>query len=134
MHMRALQFLIVFLTPALVAAQPASSKAAPAASRAVSDPLGRSTPRGAVKGFLRAARDNNYEAAAQFLEGYRDPKLARQLQAVLDAALAVNLNEISDDPAGRFDTGLGGERERIGAVRVGGATLDIVLRRVNGLW
>jgi MscS family membrane protein len=125
--MRVPTFLILFLTSALAGAQPATSNA-------VADPLGRSTPRGTVKGFLVAARDNNYELASQFLEGYRDPKLAHQLQAVLDAALSVNLNEISDEPAGRFDAGLGAERERIGAVRVAGATLDIVLRRVNGVW
>lgn len=119
---------VLLLIPTLAVSQTTSTKTAPP------DPLGRGTPRGAVKGFLRAARDNNYGLASEYCDGYRNAALARQLQRVLDAALSVNLNEISDEPSGRLDDALDPERERIGTVRVNGTVLDVVLRRVNGLW
>src|SRR3954468_19554877 len=45
--------------------KPAPSQAAPAET--VQDPLGRSTPRGTVLGFLTAAYAHKYETAAQYL-------------------------------------------------------------------
>lgn len=96
-----------------------------------SDSLGRSTPRGTVMGFLRAAHDNNYALAAQYLESSRDPELARQLKTVLDAALQVNLNDISDEAAGRIGDAEPLDRQRIGTVHVGETSLDIMLHRVN---
>ena len=117
--------LVLFLvTPAVLLAQ------APA-PKAPEDALGRSTPRGTVIGFLQAARENNYLLATQYLESIRDPRLAEQLKTVLDSALEVNLNEVSDDPAGRIDDGLTLDRERIGTVRVSGNSLDIMLHRVS---
>jgi MscS family membrane protein len=120
----------LYLVTAVILTCFASSAQAPAA-QTDADSLGRSTPRGAVKGFLHAADDNNYALAAQYLESSHNPQLAEELKAVLDAALQVNLNDISDDPAGRIEDALPIDRERIGTVRVGGTSLEIVLHRVN---
>ena len=120
-HMRLALFLI---TPAVLLAQAPPLKAP-------SDALGRSTPRGTIKGFLQAAYDNNYALAAQYFESSRDPQLARQLKTVLDTALQVNLNDVSDEPAGRIEDALPLDRQRIGTVRAGGSSLDIVVHRVN---
>lgn len=123
-------------TPGILATllvAPLLSAQAPA-GKAVADLLGRSTPRGAVRNFLRAAHDHKYSLATQFLEWGRDQELAKQLEAVLDTALSASLNDISDEPGGRADNSLPGERERIGAAHVGASSLDIVLHRVNGVW
>ena len=127
------RLLIVLLITSLLNAQLPSAKP-PATAKADADPLGRSTPRGTVVGFLRAAHENKYGLAVQYLESPRDSEVAKQLAAVLDAALLVNLNDISADPYGRLSDSLLPDRERVGTVHVGGATLDIMLHRVNSTW
>ncbi|HTF65927.1 MAG TPA: hypothetical protein VK638_24885, partial [Edaphobacter sp.] len=70
---------------------PAKASAAAAQSEAPKDALGRTTPRGAVLGFLSAAREGDYELAARYLNTRRRGKaatdLARQLFVVLDRRL-----------------------------------------------
>src|SRR5215203_3689376 len=60
---------------------------APAPAR--KDPLGRETPRGAVRGFLNAGRSGRPELAVQYLRtsltGDRATALGQQLFVVLDA-------------------------------------------------
>ena len=74
---------------ALPKAAPAS--AAPAQAEAPKDSLGRTTPRGTVLGFLTAARDKNYDLAAEYLDtrlrGKAAADLAHELSVVLDQRL-----------------------------------------------
>ena len=82
-----------------------SSPAAPNADvQPVVDPLGRSTPRGTVLGFLMAGRKGDDDRAAMYLDARQSPKaaaaLAAQLFVVLDRRLPAHLNELSDRPEG----------------------------------
>ena len=87
-------------------APPASAPTAPDAAAAqpapVTDSLGRSTPRGTVRGFLDAARSGDIARAAQYLDTHRSDagELARRLFVVLDARLPARLLRISDEPEG----------------------------------
>jgi len=96
---------------------PAPQEAPPAVA---SDPSGRDTPRGAVLGFLEAARDGDYALASRFLDtrlrGTAAEDLARQLFVVLDARLPPRLTQISDQPEGSREDPLEPDRERIGTV------------------
>src|SRR5690242_16487198 len=64
------------------------------------DVLGRETPRGAVMGFLSAARKGNGDVAALYLNtplrGENAQVLWRQLAAVLNQRLPARINQISD--------------------------------------
>lgn len=61
-------------------------------------------PRGAVLGFLAAARKGNMEVASQFLNtrlrGAAAERLAQQLFTVLDRRLPPRLQQLSDRPEG----------------------------------
>ncbi len=63
------------------------------------DPLGRSTPRGTVLGFIRAGNRGDYEQAANYLDtrqhGDLAQELARQLQTILDRETSIDLNRVS---------------------------------------
>jgi MscS family membrane protein len=84
------------------------------------------TPRTLVQAFLRAAGKGQYGEAAQLAfpklatgPGFDDPvRTARQLKAVLDNYLDVDLDQISDHPNGRLDDRLGQEVEEIGRIPV----------------
>ncbi len=111
-----------------------------AARGAASDPLGRSTPRGTVLEFLRAAQDHNFAAAAQYLEageGAASPAnagsrtLASELKTVLDRRLDINLAAISDDPQGNMTDGLPPDTELIGTVATDQGSVPVTLHRVS---
>ncbi len=106
---------------------------------APADPLGRSTPRGTVLGFLQAAQDHNYQLAAQYLEdghsaanpdssASRD--LASQLKTVLDRRLNVDLADVNDTPAGNLADGLAAGSELIGTVATSAGPVQVTLQRV----
>lgn len=123
-------------------AEPAPPHAAPAAdadaadspaegARDLHDPA---APVGAVRGFIDAARDGDYEKAAQYLnlEGGRragqGPQLARKLKTVLDRKLWIDYSRLSSQPRGDLDDGLPPRLERVGTID--GA--EILLERVKG--
>jgi MscS family membrane protein len=97
---------------------------------AASDTLGRNTPRETLVNFLRTAHQKNFQQASQYLQGAATRTLARQLQTVLDSALSVNVNQVSDSPQGDLNDGLPPDRERIGVVSINGDSADITLTRV----
>ncbi len=104
------------------------------------DPLGRSNPRGALVRFLQTAHDGNFATAAEYLEnpeGQQTDKreLARMLQTVLDRRLNIDLTDVSDEPAGARDDGIGPDLERIGRIDAAKGNVDVVMRRGNsGVW
>src|SRR6187551_2778866 len=65
----------------------------------VEDPLGRSTPQGTLKGLFEAAKVDDLDRAAEYLESRLRPRerreLARKLWVVLDRKLITNLEVAS---------------------------------------
>jgi MscS family membrane protein len=108
----------------IVGAAHAQTAPAPSAT------LGRNSPRETLVNFLRTAHQNDFQQASQYLQGAPTRTLTRQLQAVLDSALSVNLNQVSDSPQGDLNDGLPPDRERIGVVSINGDSADIMLTRV----
>ena len=108
---------------------------APAPQAVVEDPLGRSTPYGTVIGFIRAVDRNDYQVAANYLEGKQTAKvkekLAHDLELVLNRGLKVSLDELSRAPEGRLDDGLSVYLEKVGTATYESESLDIVLRRTT---
>ena len=116
---------IAALTATLAApltAGPASRQTAPAPADTIEladDEFGRSSPRGAISGFLEACRQRDYERAGHYLDAGGDRadaekrELARQLKAVLDHTLWVEPDAMSGAPSGDLDDGLAPELERV---------------------
>jgi MscS family membrane protein len=103
------------------------------------DDFDRGVPRTSVAGFFKAAKNNNWEIAAQYLDlrnlprGYSTqdgPELARQLKVVLDRSLWVDMDLLSMDPEGHSDDGLPSYRDLLGQIEVKNRHYDILLQRV----
>jgi MscS family membrane protein len=111
-----------------LAIQPQTSEEPP-------DPLGRTTPRGTVLGFLTSAYDHKFEIAAQYLDtgqrGNDAAALAEQLLVVLDRKLPPKLNNLSNDPHGSMSDPLNPRRELIGTIDGVGGKVDIALELVD---
>src|SRR3954454_18870493 len=127
----------VLLWPVLMGQTPPTQKDAPVAAV---DPLGRSTPRGTVFNFLRAAQEGNFGTAAQYLKignGPGSPQsdaargLAAQLKAVLDRKLQIVPGAISDSPEATRADGFPAEREQVGSLSTGSSPVPIVLQRIQ---
>ena len=118
---------------------------AAAAARAQGPPptapaaLGPDTPRGAVARYLEAAHDGHYTTAADYLNlrqlpraarMERGPQLARQLDAVLDRALVIDLQRLSDQPAGDPNDRLPPLRDAVGTIQTASGPVEILLERV----
>lgn len=106
------------------------------------DELERDTPRGAMRGFFAAAREGEWEEAARTLdlsalpEAEREaagPVLAQRLKRVLDRALWVDLDALSDDPAGDLsEPEVPSDRERVGVVDLPeDGRVEVLLERVR---
>src|SRR5262245_9863913 len=79
------------------------------------DDLDRGTPRRAVEDFLQASRVHNYRRAADYLDlrhfpaaeaASLGPQLARHLKIILDQQLPIDVERLSDSPAGYLEDGL----------------------------
>ena len=128
------------------AAQPEPSAAEEPATPAAAAPpppedaYDRGTPRGAVAGFLEAARADDWERAAEYLDlrhlaaAQRDEQgreLARDLKLVLDRTLWVDVDELSEDPAGRREDGLPVQRDLVGRIDAVQPPVPIYVERVR---
>ena len=126
--------LAVLAAAAPVAAQPATATAA-AQLETPKDPLGRETPRSALLGFMRAAREGNGELASEYLNTTRQDRqaeeLGRQLYVVLDSRLPARIDEISDRPEGRLGNPLRPDQDVIATIEMPDGPLDVVLERVR---
>ena len=103
------------------------------------DEFDRGTPRRAVEGFLKATGEGNYERATQYLElsslawglaRRGGVQLARELRIVLDRALWVDYDLLSDSPRGYPDDGLSWDRDRLGRIETPEKNYDILLEQV----
>ncbi|HEU0007129.1 MAG TPA: mechanosensitive ion channel domain-containing protein [Terriglobia bacterium] len=117
---------VTFSFPAVAQKAPAEPKPLP------EDPLGRSTPYGAVIGFLQAANRADYELASKYLEGKQSAKrkteLARDLHVVLNRGVKTGPDDLSKAPAGTLDDGLPANLEKVGTATFESESLDVVLR------
>jgi MscS family membrane protein len=124
-----LAFFAAFSIPALGASAPAAKSAEQPLPE---DPLGRSTPYGAVIGFLQAANKGDYELASKYLEGKQSARrkadLARNLHVVLNRGLKIGPDDLSKAAAGTLDDGLAANLEKVGTATFGSESLDVVLR------
>lgn len=107
---------------------------------AYQDPWQRDTPRGAMRGFLVAARENDWDRAARYLDLRRlspaeqaeeGPRLARQLKRVLDRTVWVELDDLSDEPAGTAGDDLPESFDRVAAIPTTGGDVPVQLKRVD---
>jgi len=99
------------------------------------DTLGRSSPRGAVLGFLAAARKGNSAIAALYLNtplrGADAEAQAHQLAVVLDRRLPARLNQLSDEPEGSLPDPLKPDQDLVGTISTANGDLDIMVERVD---
>ena len=99
------------------------------------DPLGRSTPRGTVWGFLHAARKGELDLARQYLDTRLGQKaaeeLAHHLFVVLDARLPARLTQISDVAEGSRANPQRPDQDHVGTFTGAAGSVDIILERVR---
>jgi MscS family membrane protein len=131
--------LVLWLALALpVAAQvPGNSNPTPPAQQQqVTDPLGRSTPRGTIMAFIRGVDRDDFVSAARYMQvtakqGPNTETLARHLKELMDRYLHQPVSTINNSPEGSVDDGLPLDRERVGPLEIGGEEVYIGLVRVN---
>ena len=136
-----LLFLLVQAATALAVENPFSAPGGketqpPAtAEPSADDPLGRGTPQGTVLGFMRAMNNEDHERAVDYLDTKQSSKraeqLAAELQFIIDRGLSGDLSNLSRNPEGVPGDGLPPNRERVGVVKAGSISLDILLERVE---
>ena len=121
-------------SPELHPRSDASQKSQPA-EPPPADPLGRSTPRGTLVGFMRAVEKND-AAAVRYLQvtGAQGPRAlaqARDLSELIDHYLKEPLSSVSDSADGTLVDGARMNRERVGPLIIGETRADITLVRVT---
>ena len=131
---------LVFILSAAGSAAGQSGSATPSApqppvTETPGDPLGRGTPKGAVLGFLNAARHGENELARQYLdtplEGRAAGALAQQLFIVLDARLPARLTQLSDEPEGSRADPARPDREDVGTIETASGPVKVFVERVQ---
>jgi MscS family membrane protein len=116
--------------------QPSSSGASTSAA-APADPLGRTTPSGAVLGFLQAAQQGNYSIAAQYLQmsaarrQSEGAQLAAQLKSVMDGTAFSGRVGNFTQPEGTPQEGVPLGHQRIGTMASGDVEVDLDLVRIS---
>ncbi len=121
-------------TPLSQVLQPSSTPNTPGAPL---DPLGRSTPSGAVLGFLQAAQSANNAIAAQYLQmsaAHRQSEgeqLAMQLKFVMDHSTFTGRVGNFTQPEGTPQEGVPPGRQKLGTMASGDVEVDLDLVRVS---
>ena len=133
---------LAWLPSGPVAAQSLTGEA-PAAEEAPAptDPYGRATPEGTVKGFVAAIADADYARASLYLNladiprarrETRGQQLAEQLQGLLDRGGTFQPRAtLSSKPEGQLDDGLDPLLDRVGTIRSDGEKTDILVESVE---
>jgi MscS family membrane protein len=102
------------------------------------DPFNRGTPRGSMYGFLTAAREGDYQRAAEFLDLRRlspedralGPEFARRLKVVLDQTIWIQLENLSDSNSGTPNDELPAWQDRLGDIETSKGVVTLLLQRV----
>lgn len=129
--------LLLIVSSIAMAQIPGLGKSGAAAPDAPNDPLGRSTPRGAIVGFSRAVERGDLDTAALYLQLRGAQKsdshaLALSLNTLLDRELHESISHMSDAPDGNVEDGLPVDRERIGPMTIDHQEFFIDLVRMPG--
>ena len=98
------------------------------------DPLDRTTPRGTVRGFLKACSKRDWQTATLYLDAGRNEEageLADQLFFILNRSLRVQLNDISDRPEGSLSYSTEPYKDLIGRISSDEGDVDIIVERIN---
>lgn len=99
------------------------------------DALGRTTPRGTVRGFLTAGHKGDNEIASEYLDtplrGKAAAVLAHQLFVVLDRRLPPRLNQLSDKPEGSITDSPRPNQNLVGTITTANGSVDILVERVD---
>jgi MscS family membrane protein len=99
------------------------------------DALGRTTPRGTVLGFLKAAHNGDNELAAQYLDtrlrGKAAEERAHQLFVVLDRRLPPKLGQVSDSPEGSLSDPRKKNEDLVGTISSAKGDVPIYVERVD---
>ena len=102
------------------------------------DPLGRETPRSAIYNFLEQCHDGQFVRAAEYLDLSKTgrarrleqgPELAQRLAALLDRDPHFELEYLSNTAAGKKDSDLASDIERLDAFDVNGQRIALYLQR-----
>ena len=128
--------LALLLAPGLHAQVPAVVQKSPAVHEESSeDALGRSTPRGTVVGFIKAADREDYDRAINYLDTNQqgDParELAKQLQVVLNRASSIDLDKLSAKPEGNLPDTQNPSRDLGGVAKSSTGGVPLWLQRVQ---
>ncbi|QRH03286.1 mechanosensitive ion channel family protein [Shewanella litorisediminis] len=103
------------------------------------DPLSRDTPRGALQGFFKAAWEQDYLLATEYLDlrflpegmsSTKGEKYARDLQAILDRNLWIDLDTVNDTPQGNELDNLPAYRDAFARIQAGNKDVVFYLQRV----
>jgi MscS family membrane protein len=128
-----LALLLALRLNAQLPAAPQTTTAAGAESS--DDPLGRSTPRGTVVGFISAADGEDYERAVSYLDTKQQGNIARelvkQLQAVLNRETSIDLDKLSTKPEGNHLDTQNPNRELVGIAKTSTGGVPLWLQRVQ---
>ena len=106
------------------------------AANAPADPLGRTTPSGAMLGFLQAAQAGDYGIAAQYLQmsparrQSEGEQMATKLKVVLDRAFAGGFNNFTQAD-GIPQEGVPLNSQKLGTMSSGDVEADLDLVRVS---
>ena len=107
----------------------------PAPQEEAQDPLGRSTPRGTIIGFVKAADRSDFVTAAKYLQikkkqAASTETLARELKALMNRYFSEPIALISNSPQGTVTDGLPIDQERVGPLKIDDQKVDVLLTRV----
>jgi MscS family membrane protein len=120
-------------TPLTQVLQPSSTATTPSTP---ADPLGRTTPFGAVLGFLEAAQKGDNSIAAQYLQmsaAHRQSEgeeIAAQLKFVMDRAFVGHVGNFTV-PEGVPQEGVAPGQQKMGTMSSGDVEVDLDLVRVS---
>src|SRR5439155_1248057 len=102
--------------------------------------LGPEVPRGAMARFRAACREGHYARAAEYLNlrqlpqsarAQRGAELSRELDVVLDRALWVDPDRLSDQPEGDPEDGLPALRDSLGTIETATGPVEVLIERVS---
>jgi len=102
------------------------------------DPLNRQSPQTSVVSFLEACRSGNFSRAAKYIDlenmpreqrQSEGPRVAQDLQQVLNRDTDFDLADLSKDPRGDLSDGLPEDHERLGSYNLNGKMVDLQLQR-----